>query len=29
MVIVELYKPRVTHMIYNEGKRGIFLIEND
>ena len=29
MVINELYKPRVIHMEYIEGKREVFLIEND
>ena len=29
MVIIELYKPRATHMQYIEGKWGVFQIEND
>ena len=29
MVIIELYKPRATHMKYIEGKWGVFYIEND
>ena len=29
MVIIELYKPRVTLMKYIEGQRGVFEIEND
>ena len=29
MVIIELYKPRATHMKYIEGKWGVFQIEND
>ena len=29
MVIIELYKPRATHMEYIGGKWGVFYIKND